>query len=112
MSKLSFTDAPDSPSLRPPHVGPVLRRRRKKPLHPEEIHARLRDKSIQEMPKTGWHWPFGWLLILWCADGTKRYRDLSSKYTYADAVEARDEELEDDDTLEGATLIRKTYEKR
>lgn len=114
VSKLFSADEPEDVRrsfVRTAIKGPVLRRNRKRPLHPEEIHARLRDKSVQEMPQTGWHWPFGWLLVLWCPDGTKRYRDLSSKHTYADAVRERDAELAFED-YEGATLIRKTYEKK
>jgi hypothetical protein len=63
------------------------------------------------MPKTGWHWPFGWLLILWCPDGSKRYVDIPATADYAQAVKIRSDVMESDD-YDGATLIRKTYEKK
>ena len=112
MSKLFSVDEPPEPapsrySLR----GPVLRKNRSGgSLHPEEVNKRLAAKSVAEMPKTGWHWPFGWLLILWCPDGTRRYIDIPASATYADAVKERDYELAQDD-YDGATLIRKTYKK-
>jgi len=108
MSKLFSPDEPEH--VRRAFRGPVLRRNRKRPLHPEEVHARLRERSVAEMPKVGWHWPFGWLLVLWNPDGTKRFLDISRNATYEDAVRERDQELEFGD-YEGATLIRKTYER-
>lgn len=105
-----------SPDFSSPAVsrykGPVLRRsRRGGPLHPDEIEKRLAARTIAEMPKTGWHWPFGWLLILWCPDGTRRYVDIPSSASYDDAIKLRTDILEGDD-YDGATLIRKTYEKK
>ena len=110
MSKLSFTDDADLVP-RAKHLGPVLRRNRKKPLHPEEIERRLREKSVAEMPKTGWHWPFGWLLIVFLDNDQRRYRDIPASCTYEDAIRIRDLEYAAPD-CEGTLLIRKTYEKK
>lgn len=103
----------DKPEPRKARIhGPILRKRRKQPLHPEEIEKRLREKAVEEMPKTGWHWPFGWVLLLWKKDGTKRKIDIPASEGYEGAVRERDAELEFSDEYEGATLIRKTYEKK
>jgi hypothetical protein len=49
--------------------------------------------------------------VLWNPDGTKRYLDISFKASYEDAIRERDAELEFGD-YDGATLIRKTYERK
>jgi hypothetical protein len=107
MSRLSEADP--QPRTNVKKNGPVLRRNRRVPLHPEEVHKRLAAKSAEELPKTGWYWPFGWLLIVWKPDGTKRYVDVPASATYDDAIKVRNQELEGD--CEGVTLIRKTYER-
>src|SRR5262245_4331788 len=78
-----------------PFFRPVLRRNRRKPLHPEAIHELLRERSVMTMPKTGWHWPFGWIILLWRKDGSKpRVRDLSGRYTVKQARQIAIEEME------------------
>lgn len=104
MSKLFSTDEPERPSVL--YKGSVLRRRRKKPLHPETIHDLIRAKVKAELPPTGWSWPHGWLIILWETSGKKHYRDLPANMTYMNAVKERDEEMEMGE-YEKAWLIKK-----
>lgn len=108
MSRLSDPD--EHYDARPKVVGPVLRRRRKRPLHPETIHDLLRAKVVSETPPAGWSWPHGWLLILWETSGRKLYRDLSPKLSYEQACEERDEEMSSGD-YDKAWLIKKTRER-
>ena len=82
-----------------------------RPLHPEGRHDLLREKARREsevrVPPSGWHWQYGWLIILVEHNGVKHYRDTHSRATYEEAVRIRDEELYEDDRYEKAWLIQK-----
>lgn len=52
----------------------------------------------------GWHWPFGWLVVLIDPDRSKSFRNARS---YEDAKRIRDEELDEGD-FEEAWIRMKT----
>lgn len=111
MSRLSDPDG-EAPFKRPSPRGPVLRKHRKKPLHPEEIARRLAAsaKLSEAHPVEGWQWRYGWLLLLWDDREERHTRNLSPHVSYDEACQIRDKELETGG-YERAWLIRKTGER-
>jgi hypothetical protein len=82
MSKLFSDDAPDTATH--PAValrGPVIRNRKKHPLHPEEIKRRLREKAAADLVPHGYGRGTSWLLKLWRLDTDERQiRSLRGDY--------------------------------
>lgn len=112
MSRLSDPDDVRA-SLRKVAASPVIKNRKRKPLHPEEIARRLTEKAkaaSESYPVEGWQWRYGWLLILWDYDGNKHIEHLKPEVSYADALEIG-EEREASGDYEKAWLIRKTGER-
>jgi len=93
--------------------GPVLRSRRRRPLHPEAVHDRLRERSAGQTATVG-PTPYGWLVILYPEEGMKgcggeggrgsggegvqRFRkrivrETSEDATYADACALLEQEM-------------------
>jgi len=71
-----------APAPRAP-AGPILRRNRKRPLHPETIADLLRERAAQVVTRRG-PTPYGWLIILY-ADSGRVVRHTAVDATYEDA---------------------------
>jgi hypothetical protein len=65
--------------------GPVIRNRRRKPLHPEQIQKLLREKTARKVAKRG-PTPYGWLVFLFSSAG-KIVRETRENATYEEAQE-------------------------
>lgn len=122
MSKLFSDQTPDeSPAILKKKSGPILRRRRRRALHPEAIKDLLRERADHrplEVQK-----PQQWLLILttseaaskkrsdgvWVQNDMKRYCDIRG--SYAEAVKQRRDVMESGE-YESAWLILKTDDRR
>ena len=63
-------------------------------LHPEARADLIRDKAAERaqirLSNGTWRWPYGWLVILYQENGTRRFRDAK---TYEEAVLIREEEM-------------------
>lgn len=85
-----------------------LNKKRKKPLHPEEIQKRLIEKNNKSKSiGNSWKFPYGWKITLLDKDYVKHFRNTHSKATYLDAVRIRDEELKTGDYIQ-AWIVEKT----
>jgi hypothetical protein len=69
----------------------ALKSRRRRPLHPEQIDARLaaRSAGTGSLPFA----PFGWLLRLYRFDGSREYRNIPPGASYEAACAIRTTEL-------------------
>jgi hypothetical protein len=94
---------PSEPKSRP--------RFRSRPLHPEAIEQKFREKARRPVPTAGWHWPTGWLLTIWRPDWTKRRLHYGPHLSYAEVRKDMRKELQAA-RYEGALLVRKVYEPR
>lgn len=74
----------DLPPRPPPDRGPIIRNRKRRPLHPEEIHRRLRERAEGKIASRG-PTPFGWLVILYPETG-RVVRETRENATYEEAV--------------------------
>jgi len=83
MSRIGTLHIDDVPQGAPRDPGPVIRNRRRRPLHPEEIQRRLRERSAILTARQG-PTPYGWLVILY-SEGGRIVRHTSPDATYADA---------------------------
>lgn len=65
MSRLALIEETDLPTQ--PRSSKVLRRRRRRPLHPEQIATQLRDAAAARTSRLG-PTPHGWLVIVYLDD--------------------------------------------
>lgn len=93
MSKLSIIE--EDPPPKPQLENFSLRRKRRRALHPEDVHNRLAEKAKdRKMPERAWVFPNGFLIKLVKCDGTVLYRQTAQTATYETAVYIRDFELD------------------
>jgi hypothetical protein len=74
-----------------------LRDGRRRRLHPEAAHDRLREKVAEDsrrLASHGWRYPFGYVVHLYRPDGSVGHR---SAKTYAEATDERDEAMRSGD---------------
>lgn len=79
----------------------VIRNRKLRPLHPEEIHNQLRlsVKPVEEEKQR-------WLLTLQLSTGMRRFVDLRG--TYLEVTKNRDELMQLADDVESSWLVLQT----
>jgi hypothetical protein len=81
----------DVPAAPPRDTGPIIRNRKRRPLHPEEIQKRLRDRAnanvVLRTPTA-----FGWLVILYPDAGGRIVRETGEGATYEDAHDLLEKE--------------------
>jgi hypothetical protein len=94
MSRLSMLGIDDGPPARAPQDGPVLRRNRRRPLHPETIQDLLREKAARNVVRRG-PTPWGWEVRGWFEDGQRRRYETGPNGTYEDAKALREEMVSD-----------------
>ncbi len=90
MSRLSLLDEDDGPRSRAPD-GPILRRNRRRPLHPSHVHDLLRERAARDVCVRG-PTHFGWAIVIWTR-GRRVVRDTHPNATYAEACALRDAEM-------------------
>lgn len=86
MSRIGTFGMDDAaPAPRAP-TGPILRRNRRRPLHPEAIADLLRARAAQTVTRRG-PTPYGWLIILYAETGrVLRHTDVDATYEEARAL--------------------------
>jgi hypothetical protein len=72
--------------------GPILRRNRRKALHPDAVHDLLRERAARDVCERG-PTHFGWAIILWTDAGRRVVVETSEIATYAEACAIRDREM-------------------
>lgn len=98
MSRLN-APPPDPARTRGKGFGPILRHRKKRPLHPYTIRDLIYERSKLDRVE---HVYEGWLLIFYESDGVKHFVDVNfikepdgtrRPATYADVVAIRDADM-------------------
>lgn len=94
--------APIDEAIRPsPPPGRILRHRKRRPLHPDEIRRRLRVRaeatSGANLPPT----PYGWIVALRRRDYSWRYLHTEPGATRQDAIDLLEVERKRDHYVEG-----------
>lgn len=83
MSRVGNIGIDDLPPRPAPDRGRIIRNRKRRPLHPEEIQRCLRERANAIVEARG-PTPYGWLIILY-TDSGRIIRHTSADATYADA---------------------------
>ncbi len=108
MSRLSLLAEDDVRGSVAPD-GPILRRNRRRALHPDAVADLLRERAARDVCARG-PTHFGWAIVLWTPGGRRIVRETHPHATYAEACALRAEEmrLHSDDHLESVWLKQKT----
>jgi len=92
MSRLSMLGEEDGPPAARRSEGAILRRNRRRPLHPSTVADLLRERAARDVCERG-PTHFGWAIVLWTDLGRRVVVETHSTATYAEARTIRDQEM-------------------